>query len=160
MTMKINHTRVVSTADATAHHGAEDPRGALVPRSTRCCALVIATLATSACAVGRPSLDTLPAREFTGHFVSGDHASWFTPCGRSAVPDSAWWVTLDGPAGPAVDSARAANGIAPGQSSFVRWEAAYTTSGEIGPRGAGAPALLVRKLIELGPTTPGDCTKP
>ena len=35
--------------------------------------------------------------------------------------------------------------------------AAVTTAGEIGPRGPGAPALLVRELIELRPAADDDC---
>lgn len=111
-----------------------------------------------ACATGRGgSLDRLPVEEFRGHFTSAPGASWFTPCG--GAPDDRWWVTLTGKAVGQVEAARTAGTLpaGPGAAAFVRWRAAQTTGGEVGPRGPGHPALLVREILEIRAATDVDC---
>ena len=115
-----------------------------------------AGLAVGGCATHRVPDSELPAQELTGHYVSGPGESWFSPC--SAAPgDASWWVTVTGGAVEQFDRARSAGQIASKQRYFVRWRSAVTTAGEIGPRGPGAPALLVRELIELRPAADDDC---
>jgi hypothetical protein len=121
--------------------------------------LLAAVAGLAGCAAHRASLDDLPVQEYAGHFTAAPGASWFQRCGAPAA-DSAWWVTVTDRAVAQVDSARAASGVAPGQRSFVRWRAARTEGGEVGPRGPGSPALLVRELLELRPAAPGDCPAP
>ncbi len=118
--------------------------------------LALASLLLPACATGRGgSLDRLPVAEFRGHFASAPGASWFTPCG--AAPDDRWWVTLTGTAVGQAEAARKAGALAPGAPAFVRWRAAKTTGGEVGPRGPGQPALLVREVLEIRAAADGDC---
>ena len=108
------------------------------------------------CAVHRAPLSDLPSRELAGHYVSGPGDNWFRPCGAVAA-DPAWWVTLTGRAVEQAERARTAGQLVPGQRYFVRWSAAVTTGGEVGPRGPGAPAVLVRDVLELRPAAASDC---
>jgi len=128
-------------------------------RKRRHAALVLwaaAGLAVGGCATHRVPLSDLPARELAGHYVSGPGESWFSPC--SADPgDASWWVTVTGRAVEQLDKVRSAGQLVPRERYFVRWMAAVTTEGDIGPRGPGAPALLVRDLLELRPAADDDC---
>jgi hypothetical protein len=108
------------------------------------------------CATNKMPLSDLPAQELAGHYVSGTGESWFTPCG-AAPADGSWWVTLTGQAVERIEQARAAGQLVPGQRYFVRWRAAVTTDGQIGPRGPGLPALLVREVLELRAASDNDC---
>lgn len=113
-------------------------------------------LAVAGCAANGTSFADLPTQQVAGHFVSGPGESWFTPC--SASPgDASWWVTVTGRAAEQVGQARAAGELVAGQRYFVRWDAAVATDGRIGPRGPGAPALLVREVLELRAASADDC---
>lgn len=122
-------------------------------------ALVCASLALPACAARQvTSMDALlaqPAREYRGHYdiASG---SWFTPCGAPAA-DGAWWVTVTGRSATQADEARRAGRLTAAAPVFVRWLGVETLGGEVGPRGPGKPALLVREIVELRARTPDDC---
>ena len=69
------------------------------------------------------------------------------------------WVTFTGQSVSQVQRARAAGQFILGQRYFVRWRAVVTTSGEVGPRGPGWPALLVRELLEFRPAPTSDNSK-
>ena len=118
-------------------------------------ALAVVT-ATAACSSRRPDLGDLPTREVTGHLTGGRDANWFRPC-VLAPADSAWWVTFTDRAVVQRDTLRRSGRLPDGQSRFVRWLAAVTRGGEVGPRGPGAPALLVRDILEVRVPGPGDC---
>ncbi len=113
--------------------------------------------ALAGCAAGRPSLAALPVREYRGQYTSASSASWFRPCGATRA-DSAWWVSLEGRADRQLDRARASQGLAPGTPVYVRWCAARSDGSalDLGPR-PGAPALLVREVLEVRPATPDAC---
>jgi hypothetical protein len=108
------------------------------------------------CATQKASLADLPVQEYAGHFTSGPGKSWFRPCG-AAPGDRPWWVTFTERSVAQADEARAAGRLAPGNSYYVRWRAALTTGGEVGPQGPGVPALLVRELLDLRPAGADDC---
>jgi hypothetical protein len=114
-----------------------------------------AVVVGAACA-GRRSLDELPTQLFVGHYSGVGGGSWFRRCGAEPS-DSAWWVTFTGVAVEQRDSLRR-EGEFPDASLFVRWRAAMTEGGEVGPRGPGVPALLVRDIIEVRDSAPGDCS--
>ena len=119
----------------------------------RLAVVLAAAVAATACAARRPSLDQLPSRELTGHFTGGTAGSWFRPCG-AAPADSGWWVTFTGRAVAQRDSLRRTGQLPDGERRFVRWLAAVTEGGEIGPRGPGVPALLVREIVTV---RAGEC---
>jgi hypothetical protein len=52
------------------------------------------------------------------------------------------------------DSLRRTGELPEGERRWVRWLAAVTEGGEIGPRGAGVPALLVREILAV---RTGEC---
>jgi hypothetical protein len=119
------------------------------------CLLALAVV-LAGCATQKASLADLPVQEYAGHFTSGPGESWFRPC--SAAPgDRPWWVTFTERSVAQADEARAAGRLAPGTSYYVRWRAAVTTGGEVGPQGPGVPALLVRELLDLRPAGADDC---
>jgi hypothetical protein len=118
--------------------------------------LVLGLLIAGACVTHRTSLDDLPSRELTGHYTTDDGGSWFRSCG-SGPEEPSWWVTFTGRSVARADRARASGDLVPGVRYFVRWNAAVTTGGEVGPQGEGVPALLVRELIELRPAADDDC---
>lgn len=123
-------------------------------------ALTFAAAAGGACAAGASSLERLatqPAEEFSGHYTGGAGGSWFRRCG-AAPADSAWWVTITGAAVEQVTEARRDGRLLDGRPVFVRWRAVLTLGGEVGPRGPGAPALLVREVLELRAPGGDDCT--
>lgn len=104
------------------------------------------------------SIDALqqqPAREFRGHYTVGN-GSWFVPCGAPAA-DGAWWVTVTGLAASQTDRARRDGQLPANTPTFVRWRGVETSSGEVGPRGPGKPALLIREVVELRPRRDDDC---
>ena len=119
--------------------------------------VLAATALIAGCAGNHPDLSSLPARELSGHFTASEGASWFLSCG-AAPSDSSWWVTFTGRSVAQMDSIRSAGVLRPGDRSFVRWRAAVTERGEVGPRGPGVPALLVREILELRAAAPGDCS--
>ncbi len=94
----------------------------------------------------------------TGHYTAGPEGSWFVPCGAAAEAPPQW-VTLTGVSVTQVERARAEGRADAGQRLFVRWRAAVTTGGEVGPRGPGQPALLVREVLELSPAADDDCAR-
>lgn len=119
-------------------------------------ACVAGALVLAGCATDSSSLSALPAQEYDGHLVSSAAGDWFRPCG--SAPDSApAWVTFTGASVEQINQARAAGRVVDGPSYFVRWRAAVTTRGEVGPQGAGKPAYLVRELLEIRPATDRDC---
>jgi hypothetical protein len=114
-------------------------------------------LVVAGCSAQQPSLPDLPDQVLAGHFTSGGGESWFRPC--DAEPgDPSWWVTVTGRAVEQVEAARAEGRLTPGERHFVRWRAAITTGGEVGPQGPGTPALLVREVLELRPASEDDCS--
>lgn len=120
---------------------------------------LVALLAGACATGGRSSLEALNAqtpREFRGHFTTGADGSWFRSCG-AAPADSAWWATVTGAAAEQLADARRAGRHVDGRPSYVQWRAVLTTGGEIGPRGRGAPALLVRDVATLRPAAASDC---
>lgn len=123
-------------------------------------ALPALAMLTAGCG-GRLSPAAAPAREreteYRGHYTRGAAGSWFTPCG-AAVGDSAWWVTATGGSGAQLEAAKAAGRLVDGTPSYVHWRAVLTRTGEVGPRGRGAPALLVRDVLEVRARTSGDCS--
>lgn len=123
--------------------------------------LALALIAGAGCAAhrGGASLDALNARtplDFRGHYEIGA-GSWFRPCGAAAA-DSAWWVTVTGAAVAQLDSARTAGQLRVGEASYVEWSAVLTRGGEVGPRGPGAPALLVREVRSIRLAGADDCS--
>ena len=108
------------------------------------------------CATHKESFSDLPVRELAGHYTPGSGESWFRVCG-AAEGDPPWWVTFTEHSVAQADQARASGHLLPGQSYFVRWRAAVTTKGEVGPQGPGTPALLVREVLELRPAGDDDC---
>ena len=117
---------------------------------------VVLPLVAAGCATTSPAFNELPERELTGHVTTGSTGSWFHPCGSPAA-DSGQWVVFTERSIAQRDSLRAAGLLRDGQPTFVRWRAAVTTSGEVGPRGPGVPALLVRELLAARPAAAGDC---
>ncbi|HEY0970334.1 MAG TPA: hypothetical protein VGE02_05090 [Gemmatimonadales bacterium] len=116
----------------------------------------LALMATTACAGRRPDLGQLPTRDVSGHYTGGRGGSWFRPCGIAST-DSAWWVTFTDRAVVQRDSLRSVGALPDGERRFVRWLGAVTEGGEVGPRGRGAPALLVREILDVRPPSSGDC---
>lgn len=123
--------------------------------------LVISGLA--GCAQSGGDGSRLPVQEMTGHYRKDASGSWFTPCAGSpgTAPGAApvttldtqpMWVTLTGAA---VSQYRPA--AEPPVTQFVRWRAAITRDGSVGPRGPGAPALLVREVLEQRAAGDADC---
>jgi hypothetical protein len=103
-------------------------------------------------------LNKQPPEAFRGHYSLGASGSWFRSC--SAAPsDSTWWVTVTGSAVPKIEDAKRGGQLAEGRSVFVEWRAVMTRGGEVGPRGPGFPALLVREvdLIRPAGTLEADC---
>jgi hypothetical protein len=117
-------------------------------------ALAAFVAATGACAIRQPALNELPASELAGHYTSGS-GSWFVACG--ATPADSSWVTFTDRAVAQRDSIAGTGLLAPGQRHYVRWRAGVTTSGDVGPRGPGVPALLVRQILVIRPAGPDDC---
>jgi hypothetical protein len=108
------------------------------------------------CTSSRISLDDLPVSEHRGHIVWGlDGATWFTPCGGNQADP--WWITFSGQSVVQRERAVASGELQRGSRYFVRLSAAVTKGGEVGPKGPGHPALLVRNLLELRPARPDDC---
>jgi hypothetical protein len=103
----------------------------------------------------RPSLDELPVSEHAGHYTFGASSSWFWACGAAAADSS--WVTFTDRAVAQRDSIQRTGALSTGERYFVRWRAAVTSGGEVGPRGPGVPALLVREILVLRPAAAGDC---
>jgi len=124
-------------------------------------AAAAAMLSLGGCAARQSSLDVLnatPAQEYRGHYTrSQADGSWFRPCGATAA-DSAWWVTVTGGAVAQIDEAHRAGQLVDGRPSFVHWHAVLTRGGEVGPR--GRTALLVREVVAVRATAPGDCATP
>lgn len=114
-----------------------------------CCASLI-----GACAY-QPSLNELPSSDHAGHLTPSAAGTWFVPCGIAAA-DSAWVTFTDGAVAQR-DSLTRAGGLVAGTRYFVRLRAAVTEGGEIGPRGVGAPAYLVREILVIRPPSPSDC---
>ncbi|HSJ62927.1 MAG TPA: hypothetical protein VK922_03365 [Gemmatimonadaceae bacterium] len=108
-----------------------------------------------ACACVRPSLDELPVNEYAGHYTFGASSSWFWACGAAAADSS--WATFTDRAVAQRDSIQRTGALSTGERHFVRWRAAVTSSGEVGPRGPGVPALLVREILVMRPPAAGDC---
>jgi hypothetical protein len=123
----------------------------------------LAPLALGACALNRPSsldiLNAKPSVAYRGHYTIGSTGSWFRPCDAAAV-DSAMWVTATGAAVAQLDSAKRAGALPDGESSYVDWRGVITRGGEVGPRGPGAPALLVRDVRVVRKAAAGDCAGP
>lgn len=115
-----------------------------------------AAVVLGGCAIQRALQSDLPVRELAGHYISGKGDSWFRPC-DAVAGDPSWWVTVTGRAVDQMERARSAGQFVPGERYFVRWRAAVTTEGKIGPQGQGVPALLVRELLELRAGTEADC---
>jgi hypothetical protein len=115
---------------------------------------VVVGLLAGGCETDQKHLDSLPSQEFTGYYSEGVGRSWFRPA-DAPVDGPAWWVTFTGQAVYQVQQAREAGKLLAGQPYFVRWQAAITKGGEIGPRGKGEPALLVREILELKPAEAG-----
>jgi len=128
-------------------------------RSTIFILSTAAGLLLAGCALRSASLSDLPEQDLAGHYTSEQGASWFRPCGV-ADADSRWWVTFTGRSVAQVEQARSTGLLQPGQQYYVRWKAAITTGGEIGPQGPGLPALLVRELLEVRPAADRDCAEP
>jgi hypothetical protein len=125
-------------------------------------ALTLSIVAAGGCASAPSSLERLatqPAEEFRGHYTFGSGGSWFVRCG-AAPADSAWWVTITGAAVAQVDEARRGGRLVDGRAAYARWRAVVTLGGEVGPRGPGVPALLVREVLELRAPRADDCVAP
>lgn len=75
----------------------------------------------------------LPTQEFTGYYTNAPGQSWFH-ASEDAHGITPMWVTFTGNAVTQVERARAAGLFLPERRYFVRWMAAVTTKGEIGPR--------------------------
>lgn len=97
-----------------------------------------------------------PASTFRGHYTLDTGASWFRPCGM-APTDSAWWVTVIGTAATQADVARRDGRLSGGRPVYVEWQGVVTRDGEVGPRGPGALALLVRAIDLLRAPADTDC---
>lgn len=117
-------------------------------------AALAVTGALAACVRG-PSLDALPSAEYAGHLTHTTSGNWFVPCGLPAA-DSAW-VTFTDAAAAQYDSLTRTGMLTAGSRRYVHWLAAVTENGEVGPRGPGKPAYLVREVRVLRPAAPGDC---
>ena len=123
-----------------------------------CGVCLMIALGFGGCATQTKSLSDLPTQEFTGYYTGAPGQSWFHAA-EDAHGTAPMWVTFTGHAVTQVEQARAAGQFLPGQRYFVRWRAAVTTSGEVGPRGPGSPALLVRELLEFRPVPARDGSK-
>lgn len=126
---------------------------------TRLALLVAATAMAGACASAPSSLERLAMQapeEFRGHYTVGPEGSWFRPCG-AAAGDSAWWATITGDAVGQVADARRDGHLVEGRPAYAHWRAVLTRGGEVGPRGPGAPALLVREVLAMRAARPDDC---
>lgn len=128
---------------------------------TRGAFLVIVVAATffTGCAAQQQFFSPPPAKEISGHYTQGENSGWFEPC-EPGVENSMWWVTFTGSSAAQFDQARAANQLVSGERYFVRFKAAVTKDGEVGPQGPGVPALLVSEILEIRPATDGDCPPP
>lgn len=122
-----------------------------------------AMLALSACVSLRGSgleqLNRQPPETFRGHYTFGASGSWFRSC-TASQSDSTWWVTVTNDAVPKIEDAKRSGQLSDGRSIFVVWRAVLTRGGEVGPRGPGYPALLVRDvdLIRPAGTFAADCS--
>jgi hypothetical protein len=114
-------------------------------------------LGLAGCSTHKASVPNTSIESFIGHYESGPKGSWFRPCGVEDTTHD-WWVTLVARAAGQFDQLRTEHRIEDGTSYFVRWTAQIDTSGDIGPRGRGKPALLVHELLFIGPVTDLDCT--
>jgi hypothetical protein len=112
-------------------------------------------IAVASACVHRPSLDELPVSELAGHYTSGESGSWFVACGAAASDSS--WATFTDLAVAQRDSIARTGLLTPGAKLFVRWRAAVTEGGEVGPRGPGIPALLVRGILVMRAAGDADC---
>ena len=117
--------------------------------------VMLATSCALLACVRQPALNELPVTEFAGHYTKAPSASWFVACGAAAADSS--WVTFTDRAVAQRDSIARTGLLADGQRHFVRWRAAVTERGEVGPRGPGVPALLVREILVARPAAAGDC---
>jgi hypothetical protein len=121
---------------------------------------LLAVWSTLAACASRPStMDRLaaePAVPYRGHYTLASGSSWFRPC-ELAAADSAWWVLATGTAASQIATARREGRLPSGQRVYVEWRGAVTRTGEIGPRGPGAPALVVRSIEMLRAPTTNDC---
>lgn len=123
----------------------------------------VAVLTLSACVSFRGSsfdqLNRQPPETFRGHYMFGASGSWFRSCNASQS-DSTWWVTVTNDAVPKIEDAKRSGQLSDGRSIFVVWRAVLTRGGEVGPRGPGYPALLVRDvdLIRPAGTFEADCS--
>lgn len=122
--------------------------------------VVLAVSCTLVACASRPStMDRLaaePAVPYRGHYTLASGSSWFRPC-ELAPADSAWWVLATGTAASRIATAQREGQLPSGQPMYVEWRGAVTRTGEIGPRGPGAPALVVRAIDILRTPTPNDC---
>ncbi len=123
-------------------------------RTLRLLVALPGTLVLSACIVRNTSSAPAPVEELRGHY-SVASGSWFTACG--APPADSMWVTVTGNAVAQVEAARRQGLLSASSPVFVRWTAVVTRDGRIGPRGPGAPALLVQEVRTLRPATDQDC---
>ncbi len=123
----------------------------------------VAVLALSACVSFRgSSLEQMNRQSpeiFRGHYTFGPSGSWFRPC-TASQSDSTWWVTVTGNAVPKIEDAKRSGQLSDDRSLFVVWRAVLTRGGEVGPRGPGYPALLVRDVDVIRPagTLEADCS--
>lgn len=129
------------------------PRLATRPVRSSAVWSIAAALALGACGAARSggleALQRQPTAAYRGHYTIGPDGSWFRPCGAAA--EEPWWVTVTGASVGQLDSARRAGQLREGQPSFVAWQAWLTRGGEIGPKGPGHPALLVRTIDAVRP---------
>ena len=123
-----------------------------------CSVCLILALSSGGCVTQNKSLSDLPAHEFTGYYASAPGQSWFH-ASEDAHGTALMWVTFTGQSVDQVQRARAAGQFLQGRRYFVRWRAVVTTSGEVGPRGPGWPALLVRELLEFHPAPATNVAK-
>lgn len=133
-------------------------------RSRHVVALLIAVaLVAARCAAKQLLPPEPPPQEIAGYYTQGEQSSWFEPCTPPAEDSSGgsmWWVTFRGESAAQFDEARATGTLVSGERYFVRFMAATTTSGQVGPQGAGVPALVVKQILEIRRAGAGDCPPP